>query len=258
MKTNRTQKGQALILIVFAVIGLIALTGLAVDGTITYSNRQSAQNAADSAALTGALDLANGNTSGASSDASHAATTSGFTTGTAATVTVNAAGGFTAGCNGTTPSFSDNTQYVQVIINTNVNTSFSSIIGVKQTHNCVDAIARGQAGATGSMFNGAAMVATDNDSGCSNTINLNSGANVTTTGGGIFDNCSGSSALMVNSGTEITSPGSVQVVGGFTNNCRIWLRSTRDYRQYNTRPRHARRRLAIHSAYSAGSTSVQW
>ena len=59
MKTDRTQKGQALILIVFAVIGLLALTGLAVDGSVTYSNRQGAQNAAETAALTGALDLAN-------------------------------------------------------------------------------------------------------------------------------------------------------------------------------------------------------
>jgi Tfp pilus assembly protein PilX len=35
MKTDQTQKGQALILIVLAVVGLLALTGLAVDGSAT-------------------------------------------------------------------------------------------------------------------------------------------------------------------------------------------------------------------------------
>ena len=201
MKTDRTQKGQALILIVFAVIGLIALTGLAVDGSATYSNRQGAQNAAETAALTGALDLANSHSSSAVGDAKGAAKTSGFDyQNTAAnTVTVNlGSSGFTAGCNGTTPSFSNASQYVQVIITTNVNTSFSSIVGMKQMHNCVDAIARGQSGTSGSMFNGAAIVSTGNAGGCTD-INVNSNGSVQTTGGGIFDNCSSSSALMVGS-----------------------------------------------------------
>jgi Flp pilus assembly protein TadG len=219
MKTNRTQKGQAIILIVFGVVALIALAGLAVDGTVTYSNRQGAQTAAENAALTGALDLANskGNTT-AVTDAKLAATTNGFNNNiTTNTVTVKSGGGFVAGCNGTTPSFSDNTQYVQVIIQTNVNTTFSSIIGVKQTHNCVDAIARGQNGVTGSMFNGAAIVATKNDGGCNQTIVVNGGGNITTTNGGIFDNCGGSQALYMQPGSTITSPSNVQVVGGDTN-----------------------------------------
>ena len=170
MKKNRSEKGQALILIVFAVIGLLALTGLAVDGSQTYVNRQGAQNAAETAALTGALDLANSNASGVVNDAKGSASANGFPAGTNTTITVNpGSSGFTAGCNGTTPSFSNASQYVQVIIQTNVPTSFSSIVGVKQTHNCVDAIARGQSGSTGSMFNGAAIVSTDNASGCNQT-----------------------------------------------------------------------------------------
>jgi len=213
MKTNRAQKGQALILIVFAVIGLIALTGLAVDGSVTYSNRQSAQNAADTAALTGALDLANSKSSNAVSDAQGAASTSGFTTGTAATVTVNTPPVASAACNGTLPTFSEATsQYVQVVIKTNVNTSFSSIVGVKQTHNCVNAIALGKSGSSGSMFNGAAIVATDPNS--DTCMNFNGGSQVTTTGGGIFDNCKGGSAFQFNSGAVLHMPTSGQIVGG--------------------------------------------
>ena len=220
MKTDRTQKGQALILIVFAVIGLLALTGLAVDGSVTYSNRQGAQNAAETAALTGALDLANSvsNTTTIANDEKHAATASGFTddSGVTTTVTVEPPGTFVAGCNGQTPSFANASQYVQVIINTNVNTSFSSIIGVKQTHNCVDAIAHGQAGMTGAMFNGAAIVAT----GCGSNggLLLNSSATINTSGGGIFDNCGTSGALTVDASSKITGPSAVQVVGNATYN----------------------------------------
>ncbi len=218
MKTDRTQKGQAIILIVFGVVALIALGGLAVDGTITYSNRQGAQNAAESAALTGALDLANGNTSGVISDAKGAATTDGFPAGANTTITVNpGSSGFTAGCNGTTPSFSDNTQYVQVIIKTNVPTTFSSIVGVKQTHNCVDAIGRGQNASSGSLFSGAALIATDNASGCNQTIVVNSGGDITTTNSNVFDDCSGSQALYMQTGSTISSPSNAQVVGGDTN-----------------------------------------
>src|SRR5512140_1204805 len=48
-------RGQALILIVFAIVALVAITGLAVDGGNSYADRRRAQNAADSAALAGAL-----------------------------------------------------------------------------------------------------------------------------------------------------------------------------------------------------------
>ena len=218
MKTNRSEKGQALILIVFAVIGLIAITGLAVDGSQTYINRQGAQNAATTAALTGALDLANSNTSGVVNDAKGSASANGFPAGTNTTITVNSGGGFTTGCNGTTPSFSNASQYVQVIIQTNVPTTFSSIVGVKQTHNCVDAIARGQTGSTGSMFNGAAIVATDNASGCNQTMLFNGSANVSTTGGSIFDNCNGNNAVLLNGGVTLSMTGSGQDVGGILNN----------------------------------------
>src|SRR5512138_849421 len=53
-----TQRGQALILITLAAIGLFAIAGLAIDGSIKYSDRRHAQNAADTAATAGALELA--------------------------------------------------------------------------------------------------------------------------------------------------------------------------------------------------------
>src|SRR5512143_969605 len=56
MHRNRiAQRGQVLIIFVFAIIGLIGMTGLAIDGGNIYSDRRHAQNAADTAALAAAL-----------------------------------------------------------------------------------------------------------------------------------------------------------------------------------------------------------
>jgi uncharacterized membrane protein len=51
MFNKKSERGQALILIVFAIIGLVSFAGLAVDGTRVYTNRRGAQNAADAAVL---------------------------------------------------------------------------------------------------------------------------------------------------------------------------------------------------------------
>src|ERR1041385_2564836 len=49
------ERGQALILVALAAIGLFSVTALAIDGSIKFSDRRHAQNAADTAALAGAL-----------------------------------------------------------------------------------------------------------------------------------------------------------------------------------------------------------
>ncbi len=55
MVHRRSERGQALILIALAVIGLFAFAALAIDGTRVYSNKRHAQNAADTSVLAGAL-----------------------------------------------------------------------------------------------------------------------------------------------------------------------------------------------------------
>src|SRR5258706_5293956 len=49
------ERGQALILIVFSIIGLIGMSALAIDGGNAYLERRKTQNAADTAALCGAI-----------------------------------------------------------------------------------------------------------------------------------------------------------------------------------------------------------
>ena len=53
-KNNPRENGQAIVLIAFSLIVLVAMAGLAIDGGMVYSDRRHAQNAADSGALAGA------------------------------------------------------------------------------------------------------------------------------------------------------------------------------------------------------------
>jgi hypothetical protein len=53
------ERGQALILIALAAIGLVAVTALAIDGSAKYSDRRHAQNAADASSLAAALEKTN-------------------------------------------------------------------------------------------------------------------------------------------------------------------------------------------------------
>jgi hypothetical protein len=54
----RKERGQAIILVVFAMVALLALVGLAIDGGRLYSARRRTQNAADAAAIAGTRELA--------------------------------------------------------------------------------------------------------------------------------------------------------------------------------------------------------
>ncbi|MEE8391843.1 MAG: pilus assembly protein TadG-related protein [Anaerolineae bacterium] len=57
-KSMQTERGQALIIMAFGIIVLLAIAGLAIDGGTVFTERRHAQNAADAAALTGARALA--------------------------------------------------------------------------------------------------------------------------------------------------------------------------------------------------------
>lgn len=50
---KRSESGQAIVLIVFAVVGLIGFTALAIDGGMLFSDRRHAQSASDAASLAG-------------------------------------------------------------------------------------------------------------------------------------------------------------------------------------------------------------
>src|SRR6185503_21378464 len=55
MKPRSHERGQALVIIALAVVGLFGFSALAIDGSRVFSDRRNAQNAADTASLSAAL-----------------------------------------------------------------------------------------------------------------------------------------------------------------------------------------------------------
>lgn len=59
---SSSERGQAIVILVLAMVVLLGFTALAIDGGMIYSERRHAQNAADAAALAGALQKSNNQT----------------------------------------------------------------------------------------------------------------------------------------------------------------------------------------------------
>ncbi len=138
-----SEHGQALIIITIAAIGLFAIGGLAIDGSAKFSDRRHAQNAADTAALAGALSLVDGKTDVVDGtiewklDALDRALDNGYNNDLVGnTVEVYRCSEEESSCG----PYAGNSSYVQVIINSYLNTYFARVIGINQTHNIVQAV----------------------------------------------------------------------------------------------------------------------
>jgi Flp pilus assembly protein TadG len=92
---RRGERGQVLVIFALALIAIVAMTGLVLDGGSTFVQRRDQQNVADAAALAAAYSFATtGSTASASAAAQMIATDNGFANGAlSTTITVtNAAG----------------------------------------------------------------------------------------------------------------------------------------------------------------------
>jgi Flp pilus assembly protein TadG len=183
MLSKKTERGQALILITFAIIGLIALTGLTVDGGMAYSDRRSAQNAADSAAFAAALAYSRGQDF--ESIGQSAAATNGYSNdGTTNIVTVTSEDSPSGEC----PAGATNNKDITVEILSVVNTSFANIVGIQQVTNSVTAVTRSCGTYVAPLFNGNAIVGL-NPSNSDCAFDSDTGdAEWLLEGGGIFSN----------------------------------------------------------------------
>jgi Flp pilus assembly protein TadG len=202
------ERGQALILIALAAIGLVGIVGLAVDGTAKFSDRRHAQNAADTAAMAAALEKTNGMTFQNQTGTDVCSTNSGESTlNTAFCWEIIWAAWNQAQANGymsqipnrvdvysppKTGPYTGNTAYVQVRITSYVNTYFSRVIRVAQTRNIVEAVALTGKGRT--LGDGAMIVSYDADPNCSvggtggYSVQVNGSATVNLDGGGFLLN----------------------------------------------------------------------
>src|SRR4026209_1833142 len=146
------EKGQALILIALAAIGLFAFTALAIDGSRAYSNKRHAQNAADTAALAGALACARGNDIEAAAIAR--AQANGYqTNGTSTQVTVTMVDVPTEDCPSDTTG-----KDITVTIVSHLDTTFSKIIGTNQIESGAPATSRACGFYYKPLFNGYPIV----------------------------------------------------------------------------------------------------
>jgi hypothetical protein len=242
-RTRKAERGQAIVLLVFALVGLLAFTGLAIDGGMLYSDRRSAQNAADSGALAGGYSLASNNYSGVVPTALAQAGVNGFG-GPASGPHVTTNSGFLHDAvydDGNTRTevywppadgpYQGNIKYVQVKVTHTIKTNFIHLVWPGLARSTVQAVARadpsGPVGLGKSLvglsphdcntvwFNGNGACPPDNP-GCTNkdTILVE-----ITDGGGVYSNSDATgncaSGQQNGSGGIYVDSGSIDVVGSF-------------------------------------------
>ena len=168
MKPRLQERGQALIMVALAVVGLFGFSALAIDGSRVFSDRRHAQNAADTAALAAALARvrAASNPSQAAIDAATVsagldrAASNGYTNDADSTVEVHMCNetGLNPPCEGL-PGGATLSEYIQVKIVSTIPTTFARIIGRQQVTSILTAVARARSGLPTPLFNGAALAA---------------------------------------------------------------------------------------------------
>jgi hypothetical protein len=221
MRQKSQERGQALILIVFAAVGLFAFAALAIDGSRVFSDRRHAQNAADTAVL--AATLSKIRTPGddatkfaAAADAARdRAESNGFVSGVEVHQCDEA--GLAPPCEGL-PAGASPSEYIQVVIRLNTATTFGRILGWQQVPSTVSAIARAAIGSEPTSFQSAAI------SAMSETLPKalwgNGNVKLDVNNGGIFvnsnasGNCPNGGALVFNGNGTYEVDNGYQVVGG--------------------------------------------
>src|SRR3972149_5037921 len=214
-KQNLTiEKGQALVVIALAAVGLFAFAALAIDGSMVFSDRRHAQNAADTAVLDAALTYVRQGdwvTKGSARAASN-----GYANDADSTVLVELCSVAVDPCD-SLPVGANPAEYIQVQITSQVSTFFARVIGVNQVTNAVEAVANVVPSTYQEMFSGNAVVGlapTD----C-HAVTYQGNGDTTITGGGIFvmSSCDDSAFFNNSNAAQLTAP-SLCAVGGIQYN----------------------------------------
>ena len=169
MRTKQPhQRGQALVMIALAIVGLVGFAALAIDGSSVFSDRRHSQNASDTSSLAAALALTRGETNWKDFGLQRAVS-NGYNPADGITnvdvymcselpQTVN---GFTLTCVGKgLPTGANPDEYVYVHIKSRVKLFFAPIIGWREVINNTDAVAHAKKEVETSMFPGFAIVST--------------------------------------------------------------------------------------------------
>ena len=201
MMYKATEKGQALVIIALAAVGLFAFAALAIDGSRVYSERRHAQNAADASAYAAALakirdpNLSTQDASAIAAGLARAAS-NGYENDSNSTVEVHFCdeAGLNPPCEGL-PSGAEPSEYIQVKIITTIDTTFARVIGRPTLTNMVTAITHAQLGVDAPPFDGAALVALAPTG--SATVSGQGNVNLDINNSGVYDNSSSNCAMSV-------------------------------------------------------------
>jgi hypothetical protein len=174
MYHKKSEKGQALVIIALAAVGLFAFTALAIDGSRVFSDRRHAQNAADTAALAAALakirtpdyppNAPDAPILAAIAAGEDRAESNGYVTDADTMVEVNFCNeaGLNPPCEGLPASADtpeEQAEYIQVVIRLTTNTTFARIIGRNTVPSIVTAIARAKPGSFSPLLEDMALAA---------------------------------------------------------------------------------------------------
>lgn len=209
------ERGQALVLIVLAAIGLFGFAALAIDGSVVFSDRRHAQNAADTSALDAALAKTRGE-DWLNQGLDRAESNGYDDNGTTNDVIVLTCDDPDATCTAL-PAGARPEEYIQVRIRSEVNMYFARVIGRPTVTNHVQAVARAVPTEYVESFEGNAVVGLAPEE-CK-AVMYNGAANTTITGGGIFvmSNCPDAAFFNHSTAAKLTAP-SICAVGGVTRN----------------------------------------
>lgn len=208
-----SERGQVLVLIVLALVGLIGITALVIDGGNAFLDQRKAQNAADSAALASALARIRGENFVLK--AYESAAVNGYDNDHI----TNSIFVFSPPIDG---EHKDNIEYIQVIITSHVKTYFAGVVGRDYIDNRVSAVSRTKTQELTELLKGYAVVSLAPTSNCENRKSfwIHGEATLDITGGGVFVNsdnpdCAfieqGSGSIRIRDGYPITIVGGAQI-----------------------------------------------
>jgi hypothetical protein len=163
---NPTQRGQALILVALAMVGLVGFTALAIDGSNIFSNHRHSQNASDTAAYAGALSYIRDVAGSWQVAARDRAADNGYSAANGAEVDVylcsdlpQTVNGRLLDCQGL-PGGAVRSDYVFVHIKSRVDLYFARVLGWREYIDHTDAVVLADTPKETSFFPGYAIVST--------------------------------------------------------------------------------------------------
>jgi hypothetical protein len=206
----KSERGQAIILIVFAIIGLIGASALAIDGTNAFIDSRRADTAATAAALTAALTRIEGGNWRAAALAAAAA--NGYNNdGVTNTVELN-----TPPLDG---PYAKNSEYIEVILTSHLRTYFGSVVGIPTITSVAHVISQSKPSKLGEMFPNYAIISLAPHSKCEKhrAFWIHSEATLNLIGGGLFVNSDNPECAFISFGSgsvRVRDASRISVVGG--------------------------------------------